>query len=103
MGWSSDEYIGTGGRRLDFISTNSPGTNRTSGTTRAELISASVDQFIISRLYISIESTIEFADVRCENIGAGTMTSLPFKLAGMKSVYLVHLIINFASRVWYSE
>ena len=83
MGWSSDEYIGTGGRRLEFISTNAPGTNRTSGDTRAQLVSASVDQFIISQLFISIVSSIPVASVQCQNIGAGTMTFRSFELAGM--------------------
>ena len=80
MGWSSAQYIATGRRRLEFISAERPGTIRTSGDTVALLVDASVDEFIISRLYIGIQSNIPIAKVQCQN--TATSTSITFSLAG---------------------
>ena len=81
MGWSSEQYITTGGRRLDFISAEPRGTIRNSGETVAILVDASVNEFIVSQLYVRIQPTISIASVQCQNTAAST--SITFRLAGM--------------------
>jgi hypothetical protein len=81
IGWSSEQYIGAGGRRLEFISAIAPGTARTSGDTVAVLVQAEENVIIESRLYIRILPTIPVASVQCHNIATGTVTSIRFSLA----------------------
>ena len=83
IGWSSEQYISAGGRRLEFISAEDQGTTRTSGETVAVLVRAVMNDIIESRLYIRIQPTIPIASVQCHNIAAGTVTSVTFRLAGM--------------------
>ena len=81
--WSSDDYIGTGGRRLEFISTDRPGSQLNAGETLATLVRATQDIIIESQLNIRIQSTISVATVRCQNGGTGENTEITFHLAGM--------------------
>ena len=97
MEWTSEQYIGTGGRRLEFISADPVGTTRTSGEAIGELISATVDEIIISRLSVKIpQPTFSFASVQCHNINAGTMFLNTFQLAGM---YIIILLLYYTRRV----
>lgn len=81
--WSSDQYIGTGGHRLEFIAADTEGNTLNSGETVAILDRVILDTVIVSRLFIRIQSTIPSASVRCQDGGTGAMTSITFRLAGM--------------------
>ena len=91
MGWSSEQYIGTGGRRLEFISANPVGSTKSLGQAEATLISFS-DGVIVSQLQITVRSTFPNASVQCQNIGADRMTSITFRLAGMYSFIEIQTI-----------
>jgi hypothetical protein len=88
MGWTSEQYIGTGGRRLEFVLVDPAGSTMPVGgnsPTVAELVSTSdSDRVIVSQLRITIQtSTFPIASVQCHDIGADTNTSIRFHLAGM--------------------
>ena len=86
MAWTSEEYIGTGGQRLEFSAAERPGsTNSAVGNSQtvAVLISAMVDEIIVSELRIRIRPNYPSASVRCHNINAGTASSVEFLLAGI--------------------
>ena len=83
MEWTSDQYIGTGGRSLDFISTNMPGTIEIQGEAVAILIRAARNEVIESQLFIRIRSSITNASVQCQDVGTGMTASIEFRLAGM--------------------
>ena len=102
MEWRSDQYIGTGGRSLDFISTNMPGFTQSSGETVAELVRAARNEVIESRLYIRIQSGIINASVLCQDVGTGMTASVEFRLAGMcTSKYLPAVVaILFHRHRW---
>ena len=94
MGWTSEQYIGTGGRRLEFVLVDPVGRTIPVGGTVAELVSKlETDGVIVSQLRIRIQSsTFPIASVQCHNIGADTHTSFRFQLAGMYNhVYYVLL------------
>ena len=86
MRWTSEQYIGTGGRQLEFASVEPVGSTRTApgnNQTVAKLISVS-DSVIISQLHIRIQSsTFPIASVQCHDTGVGTNASIRFRLAGM--------------------
>ena len=86
MAWTSEEYIGTGGQRLELSAAEPIGTSYSAvgnNQTVAELINAIIDEIIVSQLRIRIKSTYSIASVQCLNINAGTMTSIEFLPAGM--------------------
>ena len=86
MAWTSDEYIGTGGQRLEFSAAEPAGTTLSAvgnSQTTAELINATIDEIIVSELRISIQSNFPTPSVQCHNINAGTNSSITFLLAGM--------------------
>jgi hypothetical protein len=86
MAWTSNEYIGTGGQRLEFSAAEPAGTRLSAvgnSQTTAVLINATIDEIIISQLRIMIQSNSPTASVRCHNINAGTNSSIEFLLAGM--------------------
>ena len=85
MAWTSEEYIGTGGQRLELSAAEPVGTRYSAvgnNQTVAELISARIDEIIVSQLRIRIKSNHPTASVQCHNINIGTMTSITFLLAG---------------------
>ena len=86
MAWTSDEYIGTGGQRLEFSAAESAGTRLPAvgnSQTVAVLVSARIDEIIVSELYIRIRPNYPTASVWCHNINAGTAKSVEFLLAGI--------------------
>ena len=86
MAWTSDEYIGTGGQRLEFSAAQPPGTRLSvvgNSQTVAVLVSAMLDEIIVSELHIRIRPNYPTASVRCHNINAGTASSVEFLLAGI--------------------
>ena len=86
MAWTSEEYIGTGGQRLEFSAAESPGTRLPAvgnSQTVAVLVSARIDEIIVSELRIRIRPNYPSASVWCHNINAGTTSSTEFLLAGI--------------------
>ena len=86
MAWTSEEYIGTGGQRLEFSAAELPGTRLSAvgnSQTVAVLVSARIDEIIVSELYIRIRPNYPTASVWCHNINAGTAKSVEFLLAGI--------------------
>ena len=86
MAWTSEEYIGTGGQRLELSAAEPVGTNYSAVgniQTVATLVRATIDELIVSQLRIRIKSTSPTASVQCHNINAGTNTSIEFLLAGV--------------------
>ena len=84
MAWTSEEYIGTGGQQLELSAADNVGTNYTAvgnDQTVAELVSATIDEIIVSRLRIRVKSTYLIASVECHNISTNTV--ITFLLAGM--------------------
>ena len=82
MEWRSDQYIGTGGRSIEFTPADDEGSVKTLGLAMAMLVRAVQDEVIESRLYIRVQPNIPIASMQCHNIGASTMDSIPFRLAG---------------------
>ena len=86
MAWTSEEYIGTGGQRLELSAAEPVGTRYSAvgnNQTVATLIRAAIDEIIVSQLSIRIKSSYSVASVQCHNINAGTMNSIDFLLVGM--------------------
>ena len=86
MAWTSEEYIGTGGQRLELSAAEPVGTRYSAvgnNQTVAELISARIDEIIVSQLHIRIKSNYSIASVLCHNINADTENSTTFLLAGI--------------------
>ena len=86
MAWTSEEYIGTGGQRLELSAAEPVGTRYSAvgnSQTVAELVSARIDDIIVSQLHIRIKSNYQTASVQCHNINGGTVNSITFLLAGM--------------------
>ena len=86
MAWRSDEYIGTGVQRLELSAGDAIGTNYTAvanNQTIATLVDATINEFIISRLQITIRPDYQIASVQCLNINTNTTTSATFFRAGM--------------------
>ena len=86
MAWTSGEYIGTGVQRLELSAGDVVGTNYTAvanNQTIATLVNATINEFIISRLQITIKPDYQIASVRCLNINTNTATSATFFRAGM--------------------
>ena len=105
MAWTSDEYIGIGGQRLEISTAEAVGTRYSAAAvgnsqTVAELVSARIDEIIVTKLHIRIRSNYQTASVQCHNINAGTMNSTTFLLAGtfishcfIKQLFLVLLLL----------
>ena len=90
MAWTSEEYIGTGGQRLELSAAEPVGTRYSAvgnNQTVAELISATIDEIIVSQLHIRIKSNYFIAAVKCHNINANTVTSITFLRAGMSVLH----------------
>ena len=86
IAWTSEEYIGTGGQRLELSAAEPIGTRYYAvgnNQTVTELISATIDEIIVSQLRIRIKSNYSIASVLCHNINAGTESSTTFLLAGI--------------------
>ena len=86
MAWTSQEYIGTGGQRLELSAAEAVGTTYSAvgnPQTVAELINGIIDEIIVTELRIGIQSSYPVASVQCHNINAGTNVSIEFRLAGM--------------------
>ena len=89
MAWTSEEFIGTGGRELPFAAAEPAGTIRRAvgnSQTVATLVTAvnTGDIMIVSELRITITSTHPVASVQCISRGADitTVNSTSFQLAG---------------------
>jgi hypothetical protein len=85
MAWTSEEYIGTGGQRLEFSAAEPAGTTLPAvgnSQTVATLVNATIDEIIVSQLSIRIRPTYLIASIWCHNINAGTTNSVEFLLAG---------------------
>ena len=86
MAWTSDQYIGMGIQRLELSAGDAIGRNYTAvenNQTVATLVNATINEFIISRLQITIKPDFQVASVRCLNINTNTATSAAFYRAGM--------------------
>ena len=86
MAWSSDEYIGSDGNRLEFVSIEPKGTEYRAGQTVATLISISNMNGSImlkSQLQISVQSAFQISSIRCHNIGSDTVNTISFETNGI--------------------
>lgn len=84
MAWTSEEYIGTGGQRLELSAAEPLGTRYSAvgnNQTVAELVGAVIDVIIVSQLRIRVKSTYPTASVQCNGINGNA--EITFLLAGM--------------------
>ena len=86
IAWSSDDYIGSGGLRLEFASVEREGTTRNANSiASAQLVSVSRTDgivLLVSQLQISVQSTFQISSVTCHNIGKDTINITSFRMAG---------------------
>ena len=86
MAWSSDEYIGSDGDRLEFVSIESKGTEYRVGQTVATLVNVSNvngKAILESQLQISAQYTFQISSIRCHNIGSDTVNTILFGTNGI--------------------
>ena len=89
IAWSSDEYIGTDGNRLEFISNDQKGTEYNVGQTVATLLNISSMNgltMLESQLQISVRSAFQISSIRCHDIGSDSVNSISFGTNGMKGI-----------------
>ena len=85
MAWSSDEYIGSDGNRLEFVAIEQKGTEYRAGQTVATLVDvSSVNGLTIleSLLQISVRSAFQTSSIRCHNLGSDTVNTISFETSG---------------------
>ena len=88
LGWSSDQYIGTGGVQLEFTTSDSAGFQRRSAVnpnTVATLTSAdSIRRILTSTLHtIIVPSDVLNSSIACDHRNNGTATVLTLYYLGM--------------------
>ena len=102
IGWSSAEYIGKNGVRLEFASSERNGTIRSSVDSMAiaQLISFSsingIDK-LVSQLQLTAQSKYQVSSVSCHNIGIGTKKTTYFRVAGEYIKHVTHVIYTMCS------
>ena len=103
IAWSSNEYIGSDGLRLEFASIERVGTNRFApnfGTT-AQLVDSFREDgrvILVSQLNITVPSVYQISSITCHNIGMGTTAMTSFQLAGMDQfLYLCNIFMLYAA------
>jgi hypothetical protein len=94
--WYSDEYIGSGGDRIDIVRSGG-GNNQTrrggdTVATRVSITTYSGVTVIVSQLYIMTSERFETSSVTCAINGDGPRKAISFTTIGMKSrtVYYMH-------------
>ena len=100
MGWSSNEYIGTGGTRFEFVSVDPIGTIHSAGQTVSELVTVSSMNGVItmeSQLKIVVLSAFQIATINCHKFGNDTVKSTSFQITGTQYYIIPH------TRCMYSE
>ena len=106
IAWSSDEYIGSGGLRLEFISVDQIGTTRSTanGGTVAQLVASTREggiDTLVSQLNISVQSIYQISSITCHNIGMGTTNTTAFEIAGIaSSVFVIVRKILLLIKPW---
>ena len=89
IAWSSNDYIGTGGTRLELTDVESEGTYRNASTGRASAVLISVDRsvqgmtILVSQLHIAIVSTYQTSSVTCHSVGGDESNTITFYMRGM--------------------
>ena len=89
IAWSSDEYIGSDGNRLEFVSIEPMGTVHRVGQTVATLVDVSNRNGLTrlqSQLQISVRSVFQISSIRCHNVGSDSMKSISFGTNGIKDI-----------------
>ena len=81
VGWSSEEYISAIGRQIEFIATGLSGSRRYIGETVAVLVSARVNEVIVTQLQIRVKPDSPIASVYCHDSSRGTISSITFLVA----------------------
>ena len=100
MAWSSDEYIGSDGLRLEFVSIERKGINRTAGLAVATLVESSDNNgeiTLVSQLRITIYSMYQISSITCHNIGIGTVNTTTFRMAGMDEFFTCMFLLLYAN------
>lgn len=84
--WTSNEYIGTGGDRLQFLRIDPIGTIiKTSPTTVATLINSYTENRVtvmVSELHIIVSAHYAMSTVTCGNNGEGPHETINFQTVG---------------------
>ena len=82
MAWQSDEYIGTGGRQLEFTFYDNPNDTRNAQANRntvAILISVNRQySVLVSELHITALASVSQATVTCLNVDNNNSTEISF-------------------------
>lgn len=91
IAWSSDDYIGTQGTRLELIAAESLGTTKiaSTGLANATLISvneSTPERILVSMLRIRITSRYQSSSVTCHSVGTGGSDTIKFYMAGMPAL-----------------
>ena len=92
LGWSSDEYIGAGGSRLEFVSIDPTGTTYRVGQTVATLTNISNANGLTtleSLLQVSVQSAFQISSIRCHSLGSDTVNTILFETAGTYTIIIV--------------
>ena len=89
LAWSSNDYIGTGGNRLELIAADPQGTSRTVQTGLANATLIRVDQsvpILVSELHVRVVARYQTSSVTCHNIGTDETSNITFYVAGMQAL-----------------
>ena len=89
IAWSSDEYIGSGGVRLEFIPIDMEGATQPVGQTVATLVRVSYEDgeiILVTQLQISVESTFQTTSITCHSLGNDAVNTISFLTAGTKRI-----------------
>lgn len=95
--WYSNEYIGTGGHRLQLVSVNCIGANETSdipGTsaTCLNVTKENNETVIVSQLLVRAYLQIPASTVTCNNNGHGSNKSVTFQTEGKIDVFFMCVV-----------
>ena len=87
LAWSSDDYVGTGGILLEFLSINLPGfTQGAMDNTFAVLKSVDSESLVLeSELHLTVSSSFPTSTVACLGVNTGLSDNITFHVSGKES------------------
>ena len=99
IAWSSDEYIGSDGNRLEFIPVDMEGATQRVGQTVATLVNISSVEgvvILVSQLQISVQSTYQISSITCHSLGNDAVNTISFLTAGTKIfLHIEEFVLNY--------
>ena len=99
IAWSSDEYTGLDGNRLEFIPVDVEGATQRVGQTVATLINVSRvegEVILVSQLQISVLFMFQVSSITCHGLDNDAVNTISFLTAGTKIfLHTEEFVLNY--------